>query len=64
SAAEIGDDSALTFELAKLRALPAALDSALDEWAYQVNLLYEVSPESLGYVRAVVPLTPGQLELF
>ncbi|AAZ54764.1 hypothetical protein JCM3263A_11920 [Thermobifida fusca] len=64
SAAEIGDDSALTFELAKLRALPAALDSALDEWAYQVDLLYEVSPESLGYVRAVVPLTPGQLELF
>ncbi|KUP98360.1 hypothetical protein [Thermobifida cellulosilytica] len=64
SAAEIGDDSALTFELAKLRRLPDALRSAFAVWTDDVDLLYEVSPETLGHIRAVVRPTPGQLEIF
>ncbi|MEY9213472.1 hypothetical protein NI17_000620 [Thermobifida halotolerans] len=64
SAAEIGDDSALTFELAKLGRLPEELRSAFEAWTDDVDRLYEVSPETLGHIRAVVRPTPGQLEIF
>jgi len=64
SAAEIGDDSALTFEIAKLKRLPEELRSAFALWTDDVDRLYEVSPETLSHIRAVVRPTPGQLEIF
>lgn len=64
SAAEIGDESALSFELDKLRQLPAELNAAFAAWANDVDLLYEVSPETLSYIRAVIWPIPGQQELF